>query len=95
MNKLLKQSYYFLEFNEESECYTVLFGVDNPDDVPFAEYIADFVDEDDAREYINWKNEDLSLDYDEKDDSNDTTEDVLDLTEDQILDDVNDHEWTR
>lgn len=65
---------YFIDFDNigdlQEDMYHVYFG--DPDEIDYADFVASFGDEHDAREYVQWKNEEDSgddgyNDYEEED----------------------------
>ena len=60
-------SFYFIDYDDiqdnGDDAYHVLFGVS--DDIEFAEYVASFGSDEDALEYIDWKNMNLPEVYEE------------------------------
>ena len=79
-------SFFFIDYEDLLENgddqYHVLFGV--KEDVEFATYIASFDDEDDALEYIDWKNMNLPEVYEE--DENPIDDEVEEIS-------TNDYKW--
>lgn len=54
---------YFIDYDDqlsvEEDTYHIYYG--DQDNIEFADYIAGFIDEEDAKEYVEWKNSELPL----------------------------------
>jgi hypothetical protein len=83
------ESFYFAEFESDLDAYVVYFG--RSENMFMAVFIAEFQNEEDADEYVDWKNEQLDTSYNRVSDlDNEDEETVADLV-DQFV--QNDKSW--